>query len=127
MKAEYYLEITPIINAKLDYTKFRTSNHKLAIETLRYTRPVIPREQRLCKCCDQSEIEDENHIIFVCKNYKDLRETFFQKIQTILDVNPTIRDDFIENVFNTSNRIAIMYTSNFIRKCFLRRKSLLQS
>ena len=34
-------------------------------------------------------------------------ETFFQKIQTILNVNPTIRDDFIENVLNTSNCIAI--------------------
>ena len=62
-------------------------NHKLAVEILRYKRPVIPREQRLCEFCNQNEIEDKNHIIFSCKAYKDIRETFFQKISTLLNIN----------------------------------------
>ena len=32
-KVEDYTAITPVINTKRDYTKFRTSNRKLAVET----------------------------------------------------------------------------------------------
>ena len=125
-KAEEYLDLTPVINAKRDYAKFRTSNHKLAVEILRYKRPVIPREQRFCEFCNRDEVEDENHIIFSCKTYKDIRETLFQKIRSLLNINPKFKDDSTEILFNTSNRFAIIYTSNFISKCFIRRKSLLQ-
>ena len=125
-KAEEYLDLTPVINAKRDYAKFRTCNHKLAVEILRYKRPVIPREQRFCEFCNRDEVEDENHIIFSCKTYKDIRETFFQKIRSLLNINPKFKDEFTEILFNTSNRFVIIYTSNFISKCFIRRKSLLQ-
>ena len=125
-KAEEYLDLTPVINAKRDYAKFRTSNHKLAVEILRYKRPVIQREQKFCEFCNRGEVEDENHIIFSCKTYKDIRETFFQKLRSLLNINPKFKDEFTEILFNTSNRFAIIYTSNFISKCFIRRKSLLQ-
>ena len=125
-KAEEYLDLTPVINAKHDYAKFRTSNHKLAVEILRYKRPVIPREKRFCEFCNRDEVEDKNYIIFSCKTYKDIRETFFQKIRSLLNINPKFKDEFTEILFNTSNRFAIIYTSNFISKCFIRRKSLLQ-
>ena len=58
---------------------FQTSNHKLAVEILRYKRPVIQREQKFCEFCNRDEVEDENRIIFSCKTYKDIRETFFSK------------------------------------------------
>ena len=124
---EAYLDFTPVLNTKRDYTKFRMSNHKLAVEKLRYTQPIVPREQRLCEFCDRNEIEDENHLLFSCNTYEDLRETYFNKMGTILNINPTVKDEFVKIVFNTSNRLAIVFTSNFISKCFLRRKSLLQS
>ena len=125
-KVEEYLDLAPVINAKRDYAKFQTSNHKLAVEILRYKRPVFPREQRFCEFCNRDKVEDENHIIFSCKTYKDIRETFFQKIRSLLNINPKFKDEFTEIIFNTSNRFAIIYTSNFIGKCFIRRKSLLQ-
>ena len=93
-KAEDYLDLTPVKSTKHDYTKFRTSNHKLAVETLRYKRPVVPREKRLCEFCNQNKIEDENHMIFSCNTYDDIRETYFEKIGTLLDINPTIKDEF---------------------------------
>ena len=55
-KVEDYLDPAPVINAKRDCAKFRTSNHKLAVKILRYKRPVIPREQRLCEFCNKNEI-----------------------------------------------------------------------
>ena len=78
-KAEEYLDLTPVINTKRDYAKFRTSNHKLAVEILRHKRPVIPREQRFCEFCNRDEVEDENHIIFSCKTYKDIGRNVFSK------------------------------------------------
>ena len=78
-KAEEYLDLTPVINAKRDYAKFRTSNHKLAVEILRYKRPVIPREQRFCEFCNRDEVEDENRVIFSCKTYKEIRRNVFSK------------------------------------------------
>ena len=126
-KPEDYLDIIPIMDGKRHYTKFRTSNHKLAIEILRYKRPTVPREQRLCEFCDQSEIEDEYHMIFSCKIYADLRKTFYEKIRALLGIYPTNKDEFIETIFNTPNRLSVFYTSCFINKCFLRRNSLHQA
>ena len=42
-------------------TRFRISAHKLEIEIGRYTTPKTPLENRLCKQCNSSEIEDEEH------------------------------------------------------------------
>ena len=64
-------------------------------------------------------------MIFSCKIYADLRVTFLDKIRTILGICPANKDEFNKTIFNTSNRLAIIYTSSFINKCFLRRKSLL--
>ena len=41
-------------------TKLRISAHSLAIETGRYSKPKIPRNERFCKFC-VNEIEDEIH------------------------------------------------------------------
>ena len=96
-----------------------------AITNLRYKRPVVPREQRLWEFCNQNEIEDEYHMIFSCKIYADLRVNFLDKLRTILGICPANKDDFTKTIFNTSNRLAIIFTSSFINKYFLKRKSLL--
>ena len=101
LRAEDYLDIILAINGKRDYTKFRTSNHKLAIETLRYKHPVVPREQRLCEFCNQNEIEDEYHMIFSCKIYADLRVTFLDKICTIPGISSANKDELILKLFLT--------------------------
>ena len=52
-------------------THFRISAHKLEIETGRYviTNPKTPLENRLCKQCNLSEIEDEEHFLINCPKY----------------------------------------------------------
>ena len=52
-------------------TRWRLSNHKLRIETGRYTRPVTPREERICILC--RVVEDEEHVIFHCPIYRSIR------------------------------------------------------
>ena len=60
----------PIVRAQV--TKFRLSNHKLAIETGRHKN--IPKELRFCPFCT-NHVETETHFLFYCPMYKMLRET----------------------------------------------------
>ena len=43
-------------------TKLRLSNHKLAIETGRYSRPFKKPAERICPICN-IEMEDEYHFL----------------------------------------------------------------
>ena len=49
-------------NEREELVKFRTSNHKLMIETGRYSQ--IPRVNRLCPTCGSYQIKDEIHLLF---------------------------------------------------------------
>jgi hypothetical protein len=53
--------------------KLRSSNNKLSIETGRYTRPIIPRNERVCSACRSGEIEC--HFLQVCNCFSDLRSS----------------------------------------------------
>ena len=55
-------------------TRWRLSCHKLRIETGRYTVPVTPREERLCKMCHV--VEDELHALFHCPAHTFTRLKF---------------------------------------------------
>ena len=51
--------------------KFRTVNHKLAIETGRYIN--INREFRYCELCNMNKLGDEYHLFFECVNANVVR------------------------------------------------------
>ena len=107
-KIEDYLLATSSFETRQLLTKFRVSDHPLAIETGRYKN--IPRENRLCTICNK--IDDESHFFIECVQNKTLRDHLFSKIsntfltftrdqpfnqlQTILNPNlellPAIRD-----------------------------------
>jgi hypothetical protein len=51
-----------------------TSNHRLAVEVLRWARSgvdYIPERWRLCRFC-QSDVEDELHAFMICDGFRDL-------------------------------------------------------
>ena len=48
--------------------KFRTSNHKLPIETGRYIN--IDRSDRYCEFCNSGEVGDEYHVLLECKSHE---------------------------------------------------------
>ena len=60
----------PIVRAQV--TKFRLSNHKLAIETGHHN--TTPKELQFCLFCT-NHVETETHFLFYCPVYKMLRET----------------------------------------------------
>ena len=79
-------------------TRWRLSCHKLRIETGRYTYPITPRENRLCKVC--SLVEDETHALFHCPAHSFIRLKFVPllcKYNTVnLILNPQDTDDIVK-------------------------------
>ena len=55
-------------------SRWRLSNHKLNIETGRYTKPKTKREDRICTLCNV--LEDEYHVIYDCPHYDQPRHTY---------------------------------------------------
>ena len=66
-------------------TKLGLSDHKLMIEEGRRKRPIIPREERICKTCNK--IEDEIHFLINCD--KDDRT---DKFKIIINEVPCFED-----------------------------------
>ena len=58
--------------------RFRSCSLPLAIETGRFTRPKTPLNQRLCRFCKTSAIEDETHFLIACDFYNDIRYNLFK-------------------------------------------------
>ena len=47
-------------------TKLRISAHQLEVERGRYFRPIVPRDQRICKFCSCNVCDDEQHFLTQC-------------------------------------------------------------
>ena len=75
-----YQELTSKLSERKELVKFRIGNHKLMIETGRYSQ--IPRVNRFCPTCGSNQIEDEIHLLFHCPKYSILRDMFTGKYST---------------------------------------------
>ena len=53
--------------------KLRTGSLPLEIEKGRFAKPKVPLEQRVCKYCNSSNVEDEKHFLIDCDLYTDIR------------------------------------------------------
>ena len=79
---KYYLTAVATVRYRIALTRIRVSCHRLAIETGRYQKPTsLPISQRLCTLCNQ--VEDEIHLICVCKRNAHLRIDFFSFVQNL--------------------------------------------
>ena len=92
LKREYILAeyLTTITEPKLrkTLTKYRISDHRLAVETGRHRQTWRPREDRQCSLCSQGEVETEIHFLLHCDAYKEIRESYFPKIyENYTDIN----------------------------------------
>ena len=71
-------------NYRILITRWRLSCFDLRIETGRYDG--TPRDKRTCSICNV--VEDEEHVLFVCRAYSSIRTQF----HTLLQENTTTRD-----------------------------------
>jgi hypothetical protein len=74
---EQYLDVVKNDTLRKHLTCFRMSSHRLEIEVGRFNG--IPRQDRLCKLCDQTVPESEYHFMMTCPLYSDLRKIFFKQ------------------------------------------------
>ena len=60
-------------------TRWRLSCHKLFVETGRYKRPKITKEERKCKICNV--LEDEEHALYLCDAHQFIRIRYRDLLQ----------------------------------------------
>ena len=78
---EQYLHVANPEKCKA-IAQFQLSSHQLNIETglFNTNNAYISPEQRTCKCCSVSKMEDEYHFLMECPRYEPLRLKLFGKI-----------------------------------------------
>ena len=83
---ENYVLALPMMKRRHN-TKLRISSHRIAIETGRYTRPITPKNERLCNNCDQLIVGDEFHFLLAYHKFTSQRKTMFDKLSTFCSIN----------------------------------------
>ena len=82
-KIEPYIDLIRNRNQRQWLSRYRTSAHSLRIESGRYTRPVTPVYDRVCKYCDGESIDDEMHFILFCNTLKLKRQCFMMRLNVL--------------------------------------------
>ncbi|XP_037402655.1 T-lymphocyte activation antigen CD80-like [Pygocentrus nattereri] len=62
-------------------TKYRLSDHSLAVERGRFKHSWIPREDRVCGHCKTGEVETEVHFLLHCPKYEHIRNKYFSQFE----------------------------------------------
>ena len=87
---ENYLDLVTNTSFRYKTTQLRISAHDLEIEQGRYRK--IPRNDRICKWCSTTlnltPIESENHFLFHCEHYLNLRIKLIETINKCSDLFP---------------------------------------
>ena len=60
-------------------SKLRLGILPIRLETARYSRPILPENQRICYC-NSGEVESEYYVLFSCSIYNSLREAWLKKL-----------------------------------------------
>ena len=75
---EHYLLNIRNIKTRVAVSKFRLSDHRLAIETGRYVRPRVDPKDRICPVCKVTQ--DEIHCLVTCQINGTSRAVLFDEI-----------------------------------------------
>ena len=100
----------------MQYTKFRISNHNLAIEEGRYGKEKVPIENRMCTFCNNSEIQTEKHMVFKCAHYAEIRSEFLARLTTVKDIKT--ENEFLHFLMTIHDHKLIRLVSKSILRCF---------
>ena len=95
-KFEKYLDVIKDYKSRTAMTAFRISSHRLEIETYRYSKTYIPRNERLCTVCSQDRlfyVGDELHALLECKKIQGCRNEILEilrnECKSIANMNVT--------------------------------------
>ena len=69
------------------------------LETARYSRPIIPEDQRLCYC-DSGKVESESYLLFECTVYNDIRTSWLNSLHVPGNFNELNKNEKLKLVLN---------------------------
>jgi len=118
LEYETYLDLLPK-SLRTYFVKLRASAHPLRIQTGRYARNNIPRNERYCQCCDQRDIEDEFHFICKCPCFQQLRQKY---IKIVYYVNPSVFK--FHTLLNSTCKIEIINLCKYMKEALAVRYSI---
>ena len=105
-KFEEYLTILPR-GKYIPLIKYRTANHFLPVETLRWQ--AVDINERKCTLCDKRDTADEFHYLFICKHFdqqhKQYIKSYYYKRPNILKY---------KDLFSTKSSATLSKLSNFV-------------
>ena len=87
-----YLQAVVKWNQRKHLAQLRTGSHWLAVETGRFGAARVERELRLCQRCEESSIDDVEHMIFDCSGLEVER----QKHQSLFASGRVALVDFLQ-------------------------------
>ena len=78
--AEYLVTVQDMKQRRI-LTKYRLSDHSLAIERGRFKKSWLAREERVCGHCRTGEVETEVHFLLNCPKYESIRNKYFNQFE----------------------------------------------
>ena len=123
IQTEHYVSCQLPRTTRRTLALFRSGALPLAVETVRYSRPQISLNERLCKFCNTNSVENEIHFLMLCPLYSDIRYELFQTLEFINNFNiMNVENKFIELM--NCDKIQIML-AHILHKFFTPRKRFL--
>jgi len=110
MLLEDYLSKLQSNELRRNVTSLRLGFHKLEIESGRFHN--VPRENRLCKLCQQGVVESEFHFLLCCYHYHALRDKYFGNISW-----PAI--NIFNNIMSCKIKSKLLNTSKCIKEAMV--------
>ena len=97
---EKYLDDIRNRKQRIVFSRLRLSCHKLKIETGRYQKPIVPRNQRVCEFCSKQDnytndtyIDDELHFLICCQKFYTQRKDLLEKIYSLFPSTKQLSED----------------------------------
>ncbi len=113
-----YLSIVRNVYLRKCLTRIRLGTHGLRVETGRYGRNRIERNQRYCPLCETQDIEDSYHFIIVCPALTQIRNKYIARYYR---VRPSVFK--FTSLLATCNRKTILNLCKYLKDAYEYRKS----
>ena len=92
-------------------SKTRLGILPIRIETARFLRPIVPKNERFCFCLS-GENESEYHVLFICEKYANLRQIWLNKLTKPENFSILSSQDKFKIVLNEASNVK--YSAQFI-------------
>ena len=122
---ECYLSWVTVREHRITLARLRTNCHSLEIKVGRHHKPPIPENEKICRFCSTSSIDNETHFLLECPTTDSLRslmlfsvESIYQDFQSLSGVEKT------KLILSSVNRNIVYETAHYIYMAFELRKIL---